>query len=115
MKLLPVALLAALLLGPGCVYVRVTGDLDEEFWDGDEGDTAGFDELHAALDGCLVDPHYDLDLVASPWKTEAEWTVRYTEAGSDGHAGFHAAREAVLARIAREGGRVVRERDAGPD
>jgi hypothetical protein len=116
MKLLPTTLLAALLLtSPACIYVRVTGDLDEGFWGGDEGDSAGFNELYSAVDGCLVDPHYDLDLVASPWKTEAEWTVRYTEAGSDGHAAFHRAREAVLARIAREGGAVTRETDEGPD
>ena len=96
----------------GCVFVRVTGDFDEVFGDGD--DESGFCELSRALEGCLSDPEYDLDLVANPWRTEAEWTVRYASAGSDGHAAFHKAREAVLARIEREGGAVTEERDEGP-
>jgi hypothetical protein len=96
----------------GCAFVRVTGDFDEVFGDGD--DESGFRELSRALEGCLADPEYDLDLVANPWRKEAEWTVRYASAGSDGHAAFHKAREAVLARIEREGGAVTEERDEGP-
>lgn len=95
----------------GCVFVRVTGDLDEVFGDGD--DESGFHELSHSLEGCLSDPDYDLDLVANPWRTEAEWTVRFASAGSDGPAAFHKAREAVLARIARERGTVAEQRDEG--
>jgi hypothetical protein len=103
-----------LLLGcPGCIYVRVTGDLDEEFW-GDEDDQMGFHELDAALEGCLADPAYDLDLETNPWHTEAVWTVRYAGAGSDGPAAFHKAKEAVLKRIEREGGQLTEQRDDGP-
>lgn len=102
-----------LLLGtPGCIYVRVTGDLDEDFW-GEGGDESGFQELSQAVEGCLVDPEYDLDLEASPWHTEAEWTVRYASEGSDGHQAFRKAREAVLGRIEREGGSVTAQRDEG--
>lgn len=100
------------LVSPSCVFVRVTGDLEELFEDGDH--ESGFRELSQALAGCLADPDYDLDLVVSPWHTEAEWTVRYASAGSDGHAAFHKAREAVLARIEREGGHVTEQRDDGP-
>ena len=96
----------------GCVFVRVTGDLDEILDDG--GDESGFRELSRAMEGCLSDPEYDLDLVANPWRTEAEWTVHYASAGSDGHAAFRKAREAVLARIEREGGAVTEQRDEGP-
>jgi hypothetical protein len=115
MKRLLSSILAALLAytAPGCIYVRVTGDLDEELWDDGE-DTTGFQELSTALEGCLADPQYDLDLSASPWRSEAEWTVRYASAGSDGHAAFRKAREAVLQRIEREGGRVTEEHEDGP-
>lgn len=109
-------LLAGLLLAAstGCIYVRVKGDLDEAWDDGD--DDSGFHELSQAVDGCLVDPAYDLNLQASPWHTEAEWTVRYASAGSDGHAAFRKAREAVLARIEREGGTLTGEhRDGAHD
>jgi hypothetical protein len=94
----------------GCVFVRVTGDLERL----DEDDESGFQDLSRALEGCLSNPDYDLDLVISPWRTEAEWTVRYASAGSDGHAAFHKAREAVLARIERKGGRVTDQHDDGP-
>ncbi|NOT28863.1 MAG: hypothetical protein HOP15_00280 [Planctomycetes bacterium] len=97
----------------GCIYVRVTGDLDEGFWRDDEGG-AGFHELKAAVGTCLADPEYDLDLAANPWRSEAEWTVRYASEGSDGHAAFHKAKEAVLARIEREGGTVTEQQDDGP-
>lgn len=108
-------LLASFLVlsAPGCIYVRVTGDLDEEFWD-DEDDELGFHELNAALEECLVDPEYDLDLEANPWRQEANWTVRYASNGSDGHAAFHKAKEAVLKRIEREGGRLTAQHDDGP-
>lgn len=110
----PLALALACLLAlatSGCVFVHVRGDFDEFLGDGD--DESGFLELSHALEGCLADPHYDLALVASPWRTEAEWTVRFAGAGSDGHAAFHKAREAVLARIQREGGAVTEQRDEG--
>jgi len=96
----------------GCVFVRVTGGLDELLDDGD--DRSGFHELSEALADCLSDPEYALDLVANPWRTEAEWTVHYKSAGSDGHAAFRKAREAVLARIEREGGVVTEQHDEGP-
>lgn len=98
----------------GCIYVRVTGDLDEEFWGDGDGDTSGFQDLSQAVEGCLADPEYDLDLEASPWHTEAEWTVRYASAGSDGHAAFRKAKEAVLARIEREGGTLTEQHADGP-
>jgi hypothetical protein len=108
-------LLATLLLlsSPGCIFVHVTGE-PGDFLDDDDEDEAGFRELSAALEGCLTDPDYDLDLVVSPWRTEATWTVRYCSEGSDGHAAFHRAREAVLARIEREGGRVTGQQEDGP-
>jgi len=99
---------------PGCIYVRVTGDLDEDFWGNDDEDMTGFQELSAAVDGCLVDPAYDLDLEASPWRQEASWTVRYASEGSDGPAAFHKAKEAVLKRIEREGGTLTEQHDDGP-
>jgi hypothetical protein len=100
-----------LLASPSCVFVHVSGDLERFL---DEDDESGFRELSQALGDCLADPDYDLDLVINPWRTEAEWTVRYASAGSDGHAAFHKAREAVLARIEREGGTVTEQRDDGP-
>jgi hypothetical protein len=113
MKLAPSLILASLfsLASSGCVFVRVTGDLDA--LDG-EDDESGFHELSQALEGCLSDPDYDLSLVINPWHTEAEWTVRYASPGSDGHAAFHKAREVVLARIEREGGTVTEQREDGP-
>ncbi len=105
-------LAGVLLLAPGCIYVRVTGDHD--LWDDDGDDESGFHELSQALEGCLADPKYDLDLESNPWHTEAEWTVRYASAGSDEHAAFRKAREAVLARIERRGGTVTTQNDEGP-
>jgi hypothetical protein len=101
------------LSAPGCIFVHVTGDLDEEFW-GDDEDMTGFHELSAAVDGCLVDPAYDLDLDASLWRKEAAWTVRYASEGSDGPGAFHKAKEAVLKRIEREGGTLTEQHDDGP-
>lgn len=114
MKLSLAPILASLLcIAPsGCVFVRVTGDLDGLL--DDEDDESGFQDLSHALEGCISDPDYDLDLVINPWRTEAEWTVRYASAGSDGPAAFHKAREAVLARIEREGGRVTEQHADGP-
>jgi hypothetical protein len=100
------------LASSGCVFVHVRGDVEELF--DDEDDESGFQELSRALEGCLSDPDYDLEMVINPWHTEAEWTVRYASAGSDGHAAFHKAREAVLARIEREGGTVTEQHDDGP-
>jgi len=100
------------LAAPGCVFVRVTGGLDHVL--DDEDDESGFRDLSQALEGCLSDPDYDLQLVLNPWRTEAEWTVRFATAGSDGYAAFHKAREAVLARIEREGGAVTEQHDDGP-
>ena len=109
-------LLATLLLlpSPACIFVHVTGE-PGDFLDDDDEDEAGFRELSRALEGCLADPDYDLDLVVSPWRTEATWTVRYAREGSDGHEAFHRAREAVMARIEREGGRVTEEHEDGPN
>jgi hypothetical protein len=113
MKTYPAWILGTFLcVTSGCVFVRVTGDLEHVF--GDEDDESGFRELSQALDGCLADPDYDLDLVINPWRTEAEWTVRYASAGSDGHAAFRRAKDAVLARIAREGGTVTEQHEEGP-
>ena len=109
-------LLAGLLLlgTPGCIYVRVKGDLHDDFLDDEDDDESGFHELDAAVEGCLADPQYDLDLNASPWHTDAKWTVRYASAGSDAHAAFRKAREAVLARIERKGGTLTEQHDDGP-
>lgn len=106
---LPWFLAAALLVTPGCIVVLVRGDLDEELL----GDDEGFQELRQALEGCLVDPEYDLDLSASPWHSEAEWTVRYAGTDAEGHTAFAKAKEAVLQRIEREGG-VLTEQSEGP-
>ena len=40
--------------------------------------------------------------------------MHYASAGSDGHAAFHRAREAVLRRIEREGGTLTEQHDDGP-
>ena len=90
MKKLSSWLLSGLqLLGSiGCIYVRATGDLDGIFSGDEHDDTTGFHDLSRALEGCLADPAYDLDIVASPWRQEAEWTIRYRTEGSDGHAAF---------------------------
>jgi hypothetical protein len=114
MKISLSPLLAGLLClaSTGCIYVRATGDLDE-LWD-DDDDKTGFHELHHALDDCLTDPEYDLDLEASPWHTEADWTVRYRSDGSDGHTAFRRAKQAVLARIEREGGTITEQHEEGP-
>jgi len=114
MKPLPWLLAGFLLLGtPGCIYVHVSGDLDEEFWD-DDDDHVGFQDLSAAVQDSLVDPRFDLNLDANPWHTEAAWTVRYGGAGSDGATAFHKAKEAVLGRIQREGGTLTTQSDDGP-
>jgi hypothetical protein len=104
---LAVALLLALFL-PACIYVRVRGDLSEELFDEDES----LFYLTDDLGGVLEDPEYDLELDASPWGTEAVWTVRY--AGGQTDEAFTQAKEAVLRRIAREGGEVTETRDDGP-
>lgn len=103
--------LAALLVPatPGCIFVHVRGDLHDEFIDGDDG----FPELRPQLEACLKEPVYELDIDGSLWHQEASWTVAFAE-GSDGGTAFHKAREAVLARIAREGGQVVSEEAASP-
>ncbi|HEX6884630.1 MAG TPA: hypothetical protein VF530_14745 [Planctomycetota bacterium] len=104
-------LTALLALTPGCIIVHVRGDLDGEFF-GDDGDAREFQELVQSLEGQLEDAEYDLDVSASPFHAEAEWTVRY--AGSGGHTAFVQAREAVLRRIQRDGGSVIRETSQGP-
>lgn len=104
------ALLALLFpASSSCIFVHVSGDLHDKFIDGDEG----FPELRPELEACLKEPVYELDIDGSLWRTEASWTVAFAE-GSEGGTAFHKAREAVLARIAREGGRVVSEDSTGP-
>lgn len=103
-------LTALLALTPGCIIVHVRGDLDGELFGDDDG--REFQELVQSLEGQLEDAEYDLDVSASPFHAEAEWTVRY--AGTGGHAAFVQAREAVLRRIQREGGVVTRETSQGP-
>ena len=99
----------------GCVFVHVKGDLHDGFWDdGDGDDDGGFRELSAAVGDDLSDPQYDLSLGASPWHTDAEWTVRFADEGSNGHAAFVHAKEAVLQRISRKGGHVTEEHEDGP-
>ena len=93
----------------GCIFVHVSGDLHDEFMDSDEG----FPELMPELEACLKEPVYELDIDGSLWHQEASWTIAFAE-GSDGGTAFHKAREAVLARIAREGGHVVSEETEGP-
>jgi len=93
----------------GCIFVHVQGDLHDDFMDGDEG----FPELIPELEACLKEPVYELDIDGNPWHSEASWTIAFAE-GSDGGAAFHKAREAVLARITREGGHVVSEESVGP-
>lgn len=92
-----------------CIFVHVRGDLHHQFMDGDEGFPGLMDELGS----CLVDPTYELDLDGSIWGMEATWTIAFAE-GSDGAKAFHVAREAVLARITRQGGKVFEQRDKGP-
>lgn len=92
-----------------CIFVHVRGDLHHEFMDGDEG----FPGLMGELGTCLVDSVYELDLDGSVWGMEASWTIAFAE-GSDGAQAFHVAREAVLARIARQGGEVLKQKDTGP-
>ena len=92
-----------------CVFVHVRGNLHEEFMDGDEG----FPGLMGELDTCLVEPRYELDIDGTVWNLEATWTIAFAD-GSDGPRAFHAAQQAVLARIAREGGQVVSQKDTGP-
>lgn len=93
----------------GCIFVHVSGDLHDEFMDSDDG----FPELVPQLEACLKEPVYELDIDGSLWGTEAAWTIAFAE-GSDGGTAFHKAREAVLARIAREGGTVTSESSDGP-
>ena len=113
-KLLPWAAVCLLSsLASGCIIVQ--GDDLHGDPLGDEGeDETGFYELSAALEGCLVDPVYDLDLVVNPWSKDAEWTVSFVEEGSDPHAAFRRARAVVLARIEREGGTVTEQHGEGP-
>jgi len=92
-----------------CVFVHVRGDLHHEFMDGEEG----FPGLMGELEACLVDPGYELDLDGSVWGMEATWTIAFAE-GSDGAKAFHAAREAVEARITREGGKIFEQKETGP-
>jgi hypothetical protein len=109
MKTRPLALAALLgLLLPACIYVRVRGDLSEELFDEDES----LFHLTHDLGGVLEDPEYDLELDASPWGTEAVWTVRYASGQTE--EAFAQAKAAVLRRIEREGGEVVSARDDGP-
>ena len=103
-------LTALLALTPGCIIVHVRGDLDGDLFE--EGEGREFHELVRNLEGQLDDAEYDLDVSASPFHAEAEWTVRY--AGAGGHTAFVQAREAVLRRIQREGGVVTRETSQGP-
>jgi hypothetical protein len=113
MKPTVLCLAASLLLAPACIIVHVRGDLDEELLGDDDG-AVEFAELEQALDGCLVDPEYDLDIAASPWHTEAEWTVRFAGSAEVGHAAFARTREAVLRRIERQGGTLTAEDNQGP-
>jgi hypothetical protein len=92
-----------------CIFVHVRGDLHDEFIDGDEG----FPGLRSELEASLVEPVYELDIDGNLWRTEASWSIAFAE-GSDGGSAFHKTREAVLARVAREGGRVVAESNDGP-
>jgi hypothetical protein len=101
-----------LLASTSCIFVHVSGDLEDDFWGEDED--AGFHDLAGAVEGCLADPAFVLDLEASPWRTDAEWTVRYASEGSDGHAAYRNVKEAVLRRIEREGGTNLEQRDTGP-
>lgn len=113
-KLLPWVVVSLLpLLATSCIIVKAD-DLHGEPFGEDGDDETGFYELSAALEDCLVDPQYDLDLVVNPWSKEAEWTVRYVEEGSDEHAAFRRARAVVLARIEREGGSVTEQHGEGP-
>jgi hypothetical protein len=109
-------LAAALAFSPGCIYVHVKGDAGDGLFDDDDDDddSNDFKELSGALEGCLTDPHYDLNLSVSPWHQEADWIVRYAAAGSDGHMAFVRAKEAVLHRIEREGGTLIAQKDEGP-
>jgi hypothetical protein len=99
-------------LTPGCVLVLVEGDLEDQIL-GEEGGFADFPELRRALDGCVVDPDYDLRVSATPWHQEVEWTVSFCDT-SDGPAAFGKAREAVLARLEREGGTLTGEAEESP-
>jgi len=99
-----------LLGSSGCIYVRVTGDLDHQDW-GDGDDEVGFHGLRTAVDGLLLEPDFDLKVTATPWKTEARWTVAYVEAGSDPEAAFLRVQEAVRQRVREKGGHVAGETD----
>ena len=108
--------LAALLAGAlavclsGCIYVRVKGNLSESgLLDEDDDDLL---LLSRDLEDSLVDAEYALDLDANLWKTEAVWTVKYADGSAD--KAFQAAKEAVLRRINKEGGRVIRSHENGP-
>ena len=112
-KKLSLAIAVALLLGsPSCIYVNVTGDFEELIRELDEDDE--FPDLVDELEECLHDPEFDLDVHANLWKTEAEWTVRYSEEGSDDHTAFRRAKQSILARVERKGGALTREVESGP-
>jgi hypothetical protein len=96
----------------GCIFVHVKGDLGDELWDDEDGPE--FRQLRRALNDCLVDPEYDLDVAANPWHSEFDWTVHYASEGSDGHMAFRKAKEAVLQRIREEGGTLTEEENEGP-
>lgn len=113
MKTLPFLLATSLLLAPGCIIVHVRGDLDGEIL-GDGDNASDFRELAQALEGCLVDPEYGLEISASPWHAQAQWRVRYAGTGVEGHAAFAKAKEAVLRRIEREGAVVTEQANEGP-
>jgi len=98
-----------LLGSSGCIYVRVTGDLDKQGWGDGDDDDVGFHGLRTAVDGLLVDPKFDLKVAHTPWKTEARWTVAYVEAGSDSEAAFVRVQEAIRQRVQEKGGHVAGE------
>ena len=98
-----------LLASSGCIFVRVTGDLDDQGWGDGDDDEVGFHGLRTAVDGLLVDPEFDLKVTATPWKSEARWTVAYVESGSDPAAAFLRVQEAVRQRVQEEGGHITEE------
>jgi len=117
MKTPSLALLALLLTSaPGCVYVNVKGDLsrlNEEFLD-DDDDDMGFQELTGALEDCVANPKYDLDLEANLWRTKAQWTVRFGGDGDQAEAAFERTKDVIRHRVARQGGQITEEVAEGP-
>ncbi|MSR61845.1 MAG: hypothetical protein EXS08_05315 [Planctomycetes bacterium] len=98
-----------LLASSGCIYVRVSGDLDDHNWGDGSDDEVGFHGLRTAVEGLLVDPDFDLKVTATPWKSEARWTVAYVETGSDPEAAFLRVQEAVRQRVQDGGGHLTGE------